>query len=129
MSVDLKKFKLLIVEDDEMMRENLCEFFQGEGANVFSANNGEEALQIALVERVDLILSDIKMPVMNGVELLKAIYANEKIIPIVWLMTGQSDLTEEKAIEMGAEGIINKPFKLQLVKEKISKSLEKKSKL
>lgn len=124
MAINLNNFSLLIVDDDDDLREALCGFFSEEGANVFSAANGEEALQITLVEKIDLILSDIKMPVMDGIELLKSIHNGDQI-PLVWLMTGQSDLNEEGALALGAEGLLNKPFKLQVVLEKIQKSLEK----
>lgn len=125
MTINLKDFSLLIVEDDENLKEALCDFFVEEGAKVFSANNGEEALQITLVEKIDLILSDIKMPVMDGIELLKSLNACDHDIPLVWLMTGQADLKEDGALALGAEGLLNKPFKLQLALEKITQSLEK----
>lgn len=125
MSINLKDFNLLIVEDDENLREALCDFFVEEGANVFTANNGEEAIQTTLTEKVDLILSDIKMPVMDGIELLKSINACDHNVPLVWLMTGQSDLKEEAALALGAEGLLSKPFKLSFVLEKIKLSLEK----
>lgn len=125
MTINLKDFNLLIVEDDENLKGVLFDFFTDEGANVFSASNGEEAIQITLVEKIDLILSDIKMPVMDGIELLKSLNASDRNIPLVWLMTGQSDLKEDGALALGAEGLLNKPFKLQFVLEKIKQSLEK----
>jgi CheY-like chemotaxis protein len=124
MSINLVDFNLLIVDDDEGLRETLFELFSGEGATVFTASNGEEALQISLVEKIDLILSDIKMPVMDGMDLLKSIGDSDHKIPFVWLMSGESELTEEAAIALGAQGLLNKPFKLMDVLKAVSISLE-----
>lgn len=127
MAINLKDFKLLIVDDDSNLRETLCDFFSGEGAEVFCACNGEEALQITLLKNIDLILSDVKMPVMDGIELLKSISDSKSNIPLVWLMTGQADLKEEGAIALGAEGLLTKPFKLLTILDKLTESLENKS--
>jgi CheY-like chemotaxis protein len=127
MTIKLEDFNLLIVDDDESLRNTLCDFFTDEGAKVFSASNGEDALQISLVEKIDLILSDVKMPVMDGLELLKSLTDSDQKIPLIWLMTGQADLHEEGALALGAEGLLNKPFSLLNVLEKITSSLEKRT--
>ena len=75
--------------------------------------------------KIDLVLSDIKMPIMDGIELLKSINACDQHMPLVWLMTGQSDLKEEAALALGAQGLLSKPFKLQVLLGKIKESLEK----
>lgn len=125
MTINFKDFKLLVVDDDEDLRETLYDFFAEKGANVFLACDGEKALQVTLMEKIDLILSDIKMPVMDGLELLKIINGYENNTPLVWLMSGQCDLNEKSALDLGAEGLLNKPFKLQFVLEKITQSLKK----
>ena len=125
MAIDLKNYNLLVVDDDDSLRSTLCDFFQDECAVVFSACNGKEALGITATKKVDLILSDIRMPVMDGVELVKALKSDTNISPIIWLMSGQSELNEEKALALGAEGLLNKPFRLQIVLDKFAESLEK----
>jgi len=125
MGIKLQDSNLLIVDDDDSLRSTLCDFFSEEGANVFSASNGEEALQITLVENIDLILSDIKMPVMDGVELLKSIN-DSRHVPLVWLMSGESNMKEAGAIELGAQGLLSKPFTLLTVLDKVTASLESK---
>jgi two-component system phosphate regulon response regulator OmpR len=124
MVLNLKDYTLLIVDDDEDLNNTLCAFFTDEGATVFSATNGEEALQITLVEKVDIILSDIRMPIMDGIELTKSLAERDDLPPLVWLMTGQSELREDSALAIGAEGLLNKPFKLKTVLERIQTSLE-----
>lgn len=122
----LNNLGVLIVEDDEDLCNSLCEFFAEEGAIVFSAKNGEEAIQISLIEKIDLIVSDIRMPIMDGIELLESIHGldhNAHNAPLVWLMSGQSDLKEENALALGAQGLISKPFKFDIILEKIKQSL------
>lgn len=125
MTINLKDFTLLIVDDDQTWRNTLCDFFAEEGAKVFSARNGEEALQIIQFIKIDIILSDVRMPQMEGTELLKSIRANKNITPLVWFMSGQCELTEESAIDLGAEGLLNKPFKLHYALGQIAQSLER----
>jgi CheY-like chemotaxis protein len=89
---------------------------------VFTASNGSEGIEIVLKEEIDLVISDVQMPVMTGLELLKSIRAHNPKIPIVVLATGHSHLTEEMATEAGASGLIHKPFRLAEIK-KLAKSL------
>lgn len=126
MSVELKDIHLLIVDDDESLRSTLCEFFEDECLSISSAGNGKEALEVMSTKSIDVVLSDIRMPVMDGVELLKSIKAKDKVKPIVWLMSGQSEINEESALKLGAEGLLGKPFRLQAVLDKFSESLAKK---
>lgn len=107
---NLNGFKILVVEDDSDLKEIICDFFSLTNANVLSAANGKEAMVILGKEKIDFVMSDIQMPFMDGLELLKAIRKNDSKIPIVLMATGQSQLTEVEAKKMGAAGLINKPF-------------------
>lgn len=122
--MSLEKAKILIVEDDESLRVILCAYFEKIGSIVFSATNGAEAFQIALIEDLDIILSDIKMPTMDGLELIKSLHGSDHKVPLLWLMTGQFDVTEAEAIALGAKGIIFKPFKLKAVHDQLLASFE-----
>lgn len=95
MNVDFKKINLLIVVDDESLRDAFCNFFAKCGAKVFSASNGRKAMKIALVQKIDLILSDVRLPEMDGIELLKVIKAYSENIPLIWFMSDKSELDEE----------------------------------
>jgi CheY-like chemotaxis protein len=110
MSFEWKNHTILVVDDDLDMLVVLGELFQDEGAKVYSASNGQKALDVLSQHKVDFILSDIQMPVVDGVALLKQIRAQNKEIPIVLLATGQSNLTVDSAISLGAAGLIYKPF-------------------
>lgn len=102
--------KILVVEDDQFFREALKDFLT-KNYSVLEAPNGQSAKEIlSMQEDIDLVLSDIQMPVCNGIELLEWSKKN-KPIPFV-IMTGFSTVLETKsAYEIGAKGFIAKPFK------------------
>ena len=105
--------KILVVDDDKTVRGFLELFLKTKGfANVVSAENGEDAVKIVEKENVKLILLDVMLPGMNGVEVLRKIKAINKNISVI-MITGYPD--EEKAKEAIREGVydyIIKPFDL-----------------
>ncbi|MBD3217127.1 MAG: response regulator [candidate division Zixibacteria bacterium] len=102
---------ILVVDDEEMLRKLLFKILDKEGYNVLLASSGREALDIISRERVDLIVTDVKMPEMDGFELLKK--AKEKYPRIgVIVMTAFGDAyTVRDALLLGADEYITKPFK------------------
>lgn len=115
-------FNILVVEDDLGMLEVLGDILEGNGALVFRATQGVEALQwINSEQRIDLVLSDVQMPTMGGIDLVKNIRLKNLKIPIVLLVTGQSELTEESALSIGAAGLIHKPYNIKALIERIDR--------
>lgn len=109
---DGEKSSVLIVEDNADMRFFLEELL-GKDYDVYTALDGIEALDIlGRVETIDLVLSDIMMPVMDGHELLRKIKADEKIsgIPVLFLSARNDDLCRHTGLELGAVDYILKPF-------------------
>ena len=102
---------ILIVDDEEMMRNLLEKILSREGYRLLTATDGIEALETLKSENVSLVISDMKMPRMDGFELLKIIkreYANIGII----IMTAYGDTyTVKDALLLGADEYITKPFK------------------
>ena len=94
---------ILIVEDDDLMRDELVHTFAQEGYGVSSAKTGEEALVIALEKKPELIILDLLLPRMGGLEMLKALRADErgKKVPVLILSNLQSDADVAQAIELG----------------------------
>lgn len=120
MEADLTGFKILIVDDEEDLREILSEDFSLQGATVFTAKNGREAYEVAIRETPHVILSDVRMPGGDGVELLKRIReVHSQTPPHVFLLTGFSDLKPEQAAELGGQGLVSKPFSLKLLRERV----------
>ena len=102
--------KIIIVEDDPMLSEIYQMTFSGAGFEVFLAENGKTALDVIKKENVDVVLSDLIMPEMDGFELIKILRGGEYDPKIKIIIT--SNLSDEdnhkKAIELGANGFIIK---------------------
>ncbi|MES2971181.1 MAG: response regulator [Patescibacteria group bacterium] len=103
-------YKILIVEDEEALSDVLVERFQNEGFNVIKAQDGEQALTMALAEQPDLILLDIVMPKMSGLEMLEKLRADERGKEImVMMLTNLSDNESvQKAVASNAVHILVK---------------------
>jgi len=120
----LKGLKILVVEDDPDLLGILSEFLSMQGAEVAQALNGKEALVCLSKGSIELVLSDVQMPVMDGVELIKAIKKLNHASPKVFLTSGHSSLDEELAAQLGAAAFITKPFKLQHLLSSICQAFE-----
>lgn len=122
---DTKK-KILIVDDEESIVEALNSHLKGEGFDVITAKNGKEGLDMALKEHPDLILLDIMMPVMNGIEMFKELRKDEwgKTAQII-LLTILDDLQKmNEAIEHNISDYLMKPdWKMEDVSKRIKEKL------
>jgi CheY-like chemotaxis protein len=103
--------KVLVVDDDASMRELLRGLLAEAGYQVVEAENGREAVALALSELPALILLDIHMPVMDGLEACKAIKADNvlRCIPVIMLTADGSVREVEQAMSLGAETYLTKP--------------------
>lgn len=115
--------KVLIVDDEPDIREILLEEFKQEGATTFEAADGLDALTIIEANQVDAVVSDIRMPKKNGIELLKWIKARGAKAPLVVLFSGYSELSKEDAYHLGADALFGKPFDPQELVEQVAVSL------
>ncbi len=106
----LKQRKILVVDDEKDMRWVLTTLFEGEGFKVFSAGDGKEALNILKKNRPHVMVSDIRMPKMDGMELLHHIREIDLTVPVI-MMTAYSEVgTAVEAMKTGAYDYIVKPF-------------------
>ncbi|MCL5058383.1 MAG: response regulator [Actinobacteria bacterium] len=111
-----KKYGLLIVDDQNGVRRLLFEAFNDEGYRVRMAGSGMEALKMVSQEMPDLVLLDIKMPAMSGLETLAEMRKTSKDLPVL-MMTAYGDLgVVEQAKKLGVKHYIVKPFDLNEVK-------------
>ncbi len=103
------KTRVLIVDDEADLRECIGEEFQQSNYLVVYASNGFEALQAANMQRFDLILTDIDMPIKNGIEFLKEFRRHDLKTPVV-VMTGGYKYTENDILSLGATALVQKPL-------------------
>ncbi len=124
--------RALIVDDSSVMRKIVERSLREAGIDlteVFQAGNGAEALAVLKQGPVDLILCDINMPVMDGLEFIKQLpgVENAKGVPVVMITTEGSEAHVVQAISSGARGYIRKPFTPEQVKEHVIPVLAGKS--
>lgn len=116
---------ILIVDDSAAIRKILGRVLKQAEVpvgNVFEAGDGSEAMEALKGQNIGLILSDINMPNMNGLELLSALKANDgwKNIPVVMVSTEGSQAKVLEAVRLGAAGYVRKPFSAEQIKEKLA---------
>ncbi len=102
---------ILLVEDDEAIREMVDNYLTMEGFNVTTATNGEEALHNCLQNIFDLVILDIMIPKLNGLEVLKII-REQAALPIIIMSAKDSDVDKALGLGLGADDYIAKPFSM-----------------
>jgi two-component system response regulator AtoC len=121
------KPSILIVDDDEVMQQTLSDVLRKRGYEIFSVSSGNGALPVIKKNIIDLVLLDMKLPDVDGLEVLKKIKELDTEILVI-MMTAYSDVqTAVSAMKSGAYHYINKPFELEELKLLIEKGLETKS--
>lgn len=101
---------ILIIDDEALIRRILSEEFQDHGYEVLVAAGGEEALKILHEERVDLVISDVQMPNLTGMQVLSRVQHELASPPPVILVTAFSEKTIQEALAAGAQGVFSKPI-------------------
>ncbi len=118
---------ILIVDDDEVMQQTLSDVLKKRGYEIFSVGSGTGALSVLKKHIIDLVLLDMRLPDVDGLEVLKKIKETDTEILVI-MMTAYSDVqTAVSAMKSGAYHYINKPFELEELKLLIDKGLETKS--
>lgn len=127
--VRMDTVKILVVDDEAVIREGMCRILGGEGFGVETSGTGHAALERLQEEDFDLVITDLKMPGMSGIDVLKTIKILQPEIPVI-VITGFSTVdTAVDAIKSGAFDFIAKPFPPDLIIEKVNKALEQKATL
>lgn len=114
---------ILVVDDEELIRWSLARGLQREGYRILTAGSGEEALRTVQKEALDLVLLDLRLPDIHGLEVLRAIKAGDRRIPVIILTACSDAKSQEAALEAGACDYIAKPFNLEEVKGSIREAL------
>ncbi len=122
------KRKVLVVDDNQDIRELVMHILDADGFHVFSAVDGENALAILRSNQVDLILLDVMMPGTSGLEVLTEIRTGSlkqhRDIPVIMITSMATTKDIDKALAIGANSYIVKPFRGALIREKVRTILE-----
>jgi two-component system chemotaxis response regulator CheY len=108
--MQLKDASVLLVDDEPVLLDMLRECFEGIVGQVSCAGDGRQALEFLDARKVDLVITDIRMPVMDGITLLKRIKASKLYTPTLILITGFADIRVRDAYDLGAEALLEKPI-------------------
>tara|TARA_Y100000768_G_scaffold26049_1_gene17581 strand:+ start:136 stop:864 length:729 start_codon:yes stop_codon:yes gene_type:complete len=119
------QFNVLLVEDDRTLREAIRYNLISQGYNVYSTEDGAEGLNIARSKPVDLILLDLMLPKLNGLEVCKTLRRDGSILPIIMLTAKDSEFDKVYGIESGADDYITKPFSMRELVARISSQLRR----
>ena len=102
--------QILLVDDEEELRELIAFELRDKAYVVTEASCGNDAIELLKAQPFDCVISDIRMPRGDGVQLLKWIGENLKPRPHVFLMTGFAEVTREEVLALGARDLLEKPF-------------------
>lgn len=117
--------RILIVEDDEKMREALRQIMVGEGYIVQTASSGEEAMRFFKKTHFDLVISDLKLPGIDGMEVLNAVRKFRPATAFIIITAYATIDSAVEAMKQGAEDYISKPFNLEEIRLVVKKVFEK----
>lgn len=124
-----EQIKVLVVDDESEFRELVARRFQKRGLKVAEAGDGMQALQYLEKNEVDVVILDIKMPRMNGLETLQEIKKRHSLVEVI-LLTGHGSVESGiQGMGYGAYDYVMKPFNLDDILFRISKACERRQKL
>ena len=120
---------ILVVDDSAAIRKILTRVLRQTGMaiqTIHEAGDGQDALAVMALHRIDLVLSDINMPKMDGLQLLASLKASPQWqkIPVVMITTEGGETKVTEAVRLGAAGYVRKPFTADQIKEKLVRILE-----
>src|SRR3954453_11271734 len=116
---------ILIVDDEQSYRQLLKLVFDGEGHTIRTAANGLEAIKLLQDGPADVLVSDVKMPDMDGIEMLRALRETHPDLGVIFMTAFASVETAREAFKLGADDFIQKPFDVEELKLLVKKTLEK----
>lgn len=116
---------ILIVDDEQSYRQLLTLVFEGEGHTIRTASNGREAVELVNEEAPDVIVSDVRMPDMDGIEMLRAVRETHADLGVIFMTAHASVESAREAFKLGADDFVTKPFDVEELKLIVKKTLEK----
>ena len=121
--MQLKDATVLVVDDEAHYREIMTGWFKREGSRVLAAENGARALELLQKNEVNAIVTDVRMPVMDGAELVRQVKAMGKYTPAAVAISGFSDLDPRDAFDLGIEAQLSKPVERKALVSALRRTL------
>jgi DNA-binding response OmpR family regulator len=120
----LKTATVLVVDDEDELREIFVDEFRATGAKVFKARQGVEALEILRREQIDVVLSDVRMPGGDGISLVRNIDKEITPKPVMFLCSGFSEHSYDEVRALGVVDVFGKPFDWNKIVNSIEEALK-----
>ncbi|MFB3885683.1 MAG: response regulator [Thermodesulfobacteriota bacterium] len=117
----------MIIEDDEEMRSLLKDFFEEEGFETDSVTNGADALKVLSRDPFDLVITDVRMPGLSGLDILPKVRGLKPETPIIVVTAYGSEEVRRKSLERGATSFLEKPIHLSTLKRLVREMVSRKS--
>jgi DNA-binding NtrC family response regulator len=121
----IKNMKILLVDDDEWIRDSLSLFFEAEGCNLLTFETAEEGMEALKQQTYDIVISDYKLPGMDGLEFLRRVKEKQPNAYEILITAYANCEIEKEANEIGVKNIIPKPFTSEDVETSLSRIIEK----
>lgn len=119
---DPKDTLVLIVDDEESLRKAIAFEFQRRGYQILTAENGVVAREMVGKAPVDVVISDVRMPGGDGVELVRTLKTNAPARPVAAFVTGFADITIDEAYDLGADAVFSKPFSRAALRDFVARA-------
>ena len=114
--------KILVVEDDPVGRDLICEILRAEGHELLEATNGSEALELFHTQRFDLVITDFVMPRLNGLKLVEELHLFQPNLPIIFISAYLS-IISDKTMLKDVAAVLPKPFEINFLKSTVHRLL------
>ena len=122
-----RKTRILIVEDEPAMVQGLRDNFEYEGYEVISAEDGADGLNRAIADQPDLVVLDVMMPKMSGLDVCKQLKARKPSLPIIMLTARGQEIDKVVGLELGADDYVTKPFSIRELMARVKAVLRRTS--
>ena len=120
----IKNMKILLVDDDEWIRDSLSLFFEAEGCKLLTFETAEEGMDAVEKQTYDIVISDYKLPGMDGLEFLRRVKEKQPKTSELLITAYANGEIEKEAKEIGVKDIIPKPFSSEDVETSLSRIIE-----
>ena len=125
----LKEMKILLIDDDEWIRDSLCILFEYEGCHLLALETAEEAMEALKRQDYDIIIVDYKLPGMDGLEFLRRIQESHPNVMKMLITAYGSEEVVSEAKRLGAQDFVQKPFTSEVVEESLSRFIANREKM